>query len=155
MGSSIGWNPAAKRREMRLPDLRYLLLKTEDPREKGKEGLVQGFASFMLTYEDGREVVYLYEIHLSSRLRGRGLGRKLVGVVEEVGRRAGVEKAMLTVFVVNEGARGFYEGLGYGVDEFSPRPRKFRSGEVKTCDYVILSKALEGGGGRGKKRTVG
>ena len=102
----------------------------------------EGFLSFMLTYEDGREVIYVYEIHLAETLRGGGIGRHLMGMVEEIGRKVGVDKVMLTVFVANERARQFYERLGYGVDEYSPQERRLRGGVVKAPDYVILSKTL-------------
>lgn len=145
--SSMGWSPVKKRREMKLPDLRYVLLKQTHEDESGNWSQGQdmgGFMSFMLTYEDGYEVIYLYEIHLSTQLRGKGLGRKLMDMMEEVGRKAGVEKAMLTVFKKNEAAVGLYEMLGYEVDEFSPRARKLRGGVVKEVDYMILSKSLGG-----------
>ena len=134
--SSMGWHPRSKREEMLLPDLRYLLVRPT--------GTVQteGFLSFMLTYEDGREVAYVYELHLAETLRGGGIGRHLMGLVEEIGRKVGVDKVMLTVFVVNERARQFYARLGYRIDEYSPQERRLRGGIVKTPDYVILSKNL-------------
>ena len=104
---------------------------------------IDAFLSFMLTYEDGYEVIYCYEIHLSESSRGCGLGKHLMGVMERVGREVGVSKSMLTVFLENEGAVRFYERLGYGVDEFSPEPRRVR-GRVIRPDYVILSKSLGG-----------
>lgn len=105
---------------------------------------VEGFCSFMLTYEDGCEVVYCYEVHLAPQARGLGIGKLLMGLVEGVGREVGVEKAMLTVFVENQGARRFYEGLGYEVDDYSPPARRLRGGVVKKPTYVILSKRLQG-----------
>ncbi|KAL8684783.1 MAG: hypothetical protein Q9224_006135, partial [Gallowayella concinna] len=125
-----------KRKEMKLPDLRYLLL-------TDSTALVQGFLSFMLTYEDGHEVIYCYEIHLSPPVQRRGLGMYLMGLMEDVGKRAGVEKSMLTVFVENQAARNFYEKLGYSEDEYSPQPRKMRHGTVKMPTYVILSKSMQ------------
>lgn len=139
--SSIGWLPSKKRKEMRLPDMRYLLVKSVAENTVGG-GEVEGFLSFMLTYEDGYEVVYCYEIHLKPVLRGNGVGKQLIGMMEEVGRKAEVAKAMLTVFVENEGALRFYEKLGYEEDEFSPGPRKLRNGVVKNPTYIILSKSL-------------
>lgn len=101
--------------------------------------------SFMLTYEDGVEVIYCYEIHLAQNFQGKGLGRRLIKMMEEVGREAGVDKAMLTVFVANNAALGFYERLGYEEDEYSPQSRKLRNGVVKKSDYVILSRPLKTG----------
>ena len=137
--SSRGWSPSKKRREMSLPDLRYLLLKPKSSTDVP----IEGFISFMLTYEDGHEVIYCYEIHLSPQLHGHGVGKYLMGMMEEVGRRAGVEKVMLTVFLKNQRGLAFYEKLGYREDDFSPQPRKLRNGVIKNPDYVILSKPLK------------
>ena len=137
--SSAGWHPSSKRREMRLPDLKYLIVHCNDTNGDPK---VEAFLSFMLTYEDGFEVVYCYEVHMLPRLRGHGLGRHLVELMEGVGSLTGVEKAMLTVFVRNEDAMKFYQRLGYAEDDFGPEPRKLRNGVVKVPDYMILSKLL-------------
>jgi len=134
--SSVGWRPRQKRKEMILPDMRYLLVKQAD--SSGPEG----FLSFMITYEDGKEVLYVYEVHLAESLRGGGLGRQLMTLVEDVANKVGLEKIMLTVFMANEGARRFYAGLRYTVDDYSPKPRRLRGGVVKEADYVILSKKL-------------
>ncbi|MCJ1357876.1 MAG: hypothetical protein MMC33_007872 [Icmadophila ericetorum] len=137
--SSLGWKPKHKAKEMVLPDMRYLLV-----RRAGSD-LTDGFLSFMLTYEDGHEVIYCYELHLDSSSRGCGLGTHLMGIMESVGRKVGVEKSMLTVFLENAAAVRFYERLGYGLDEFSPQPRRVRN-RVINPDYVILSKALRSKG---------
>ena len=142
--SSLGWHPAKKRREMRLPDLKYVLVKpvwqiSDWERDVGRVG---GFMSFMLTYEDGIDVIYCYEIHLKPCYQDKGLGTCLIQLLKEVGKKAGVQKAMLTVFRVNQTARTFYEKLGYREDEYSPQPKKLRGGIVKESDYIILSKTL-------------
>ncbi|KAJ5096048.1 hypothetical protein NUU61_005404 [Penicillium alfredii] len=185
--SSMGWSRTKKRKEMKLPDMKYLIVredpktsnndnndnndnsninknnKNEDrshlPTEEGGEeqrdvppddlvpqpapAPVLGFLSFMVTYEDSKEVVYCYEIHLSPTARGWGIGKMLMGRMEEIGRLVGLEKAMLTVFKSNESARRFYERVGYEIDEYSPRPRKLRNGTIKDVDYLILSKKLK------------
>ena len=222
--SSQGWHPGKKKREMKLPDLRYILLKDvvdvaaehspgvndckpESPalqklktRETSYSGLkretstgtedvetrqssrelnhvtqgvhddlepgfdvdtctgasgtaspsidtlldprIAAFLSFMLTYEDGQEVIYCYELHIIQALRGKSLGRGLMNVMEEIGRRVGVAKAMLTVFASNDKAYKFYTALGYTVDEYSPTARKLRNGVIKEPDYLILSRSL-------------
>ncbi|MCJ1242028.1 hypothetical protein MMC14_010035 [Varicellaria rhodocarpa] len=134
--SSIGWSASKKRKEMRLPDLRYLLIK------ESATSLPEGFLSFMLTYEDGHEVIYCYEIHLSAHLQRCGLGKHMVAMMEDVGSKVAIEKAMLSVFVKNQAAMSFYDTMGYQIDEFSPEPRTLRNGRVKEPDYVILSKVL-------------
>lgn len=159
--SADGWHPARKRREMRLLDMRYILLgRSSLLCPEVEMGLpVAGFLSFMLTVEDGIEVIYCYEIHLEKYVRGRGVGKRLMGHLEEVGRRAEVKKAMLTVFKRNEAAVQFYERLGYEEDEYSPRPKKLRNGVVKELDYMIMSKSLISGvmnheEGRQRKRKA-
>lgn len=177
--SSAGWSRTKKRKEMKLPDMKYLILRSplDTSGESGggqaaaeqqsdnadsntasptpKESVqpvsasstasrdVSGFLSFMVTYEDGKEVVYCYEIHLSPAARGRGVGRSLMDRMEGIGRAVGLEKAMLTVFKSNEIALRFYERLGYEIDEYSPQPRKLRNGTIKEVEYLILSKRLK------------
>lgn len=153
--SGVGWSPAKKKDEMRLPDLKYIVLKmnsrteVEDELEYAaclggfhQEEDVEGFMSFMVTYEDGKEVIYCYEIHLALHLIGKGFGRYLMSCFEEIGCRVGVEKAMLTVFKSNTSALKFYEKLGYIEDDYSPKARLLRNGTVKEPSYVILSKTL-------------
>ena len=142
--SSVGWHPKQKLKEMRLPDLRYMLVR-EIVQDKTQVSPIGGFASFMLTYEDGEEVIYVYEIHLTVGLRGKGFGKHLMTIIEEVGRRAGMAKCMLTVFSCNAAAIAFYTRIGYQIDEFSPEPRKLRNGVIKEPDYNILSKPLQNG----------
>ena len=147
--SADGWHPVQKRKEMRLRDMRYILLGRSSSSSSRTEGgmcvPVEGFLSFMLTWEDGVEVVYCYEIHLSEHVRGRGVGKRLMGFLEEVGRKAEVKKVVLTVFKRNKAAVEFYERLGYEEDEYSPRPKKLRNGVVKELDYLIMSKSLISG----------
>lgn len=157
--SGIGWSRSKKRKEMQLPDMKYLIVRGAErsleeqqqqqvkadepgvPASLENSGIV-GFLSFMVTYEDGKEVVYCYEIHLSPMARGKGLGALLMNQMEDIGRLVGLEKAMLTVFKSNTTARRFYEKGGYEIDEYSPQPRKLRNGTIKEFDYLILSKRL-------------
>lgn len=172
--SGAGWSRPKKRKEMKLPDMKYLILRDaglytataakagagvepsagagtdarsteaepDSTREPGNVD-VRGFLSFMVTYEDEKEVIYCYEIHLAPMARRRGLGGILMDRMEEIGRLVGLEKAMLTVFKSNEDARRFYQKGGYVVDEYSPQPRRLRNGTIKEFDYEILSKDLK------------
>lgn len=166
--SSMGWSRRKKAEEMRLPDLRYVLLRSADPpledsdlsegagrggqekeeKKRDTAGELLGFMSFMLTYEDGIEVIYLYEIHLRESLRGCDVGARLIATLEAAGRATRMRKVMLTVFRANKAALRFYDRLGYAVDDFSPPPRKLRGGIVKEPDYLILSKELPGADAR-------
>lgn len=60
--SKDGWKPRSKRKEMELLDMKYFLVKND-------QDVVEGFCSFMPTYEDDIPVIYLYEIHLGSGLQ--------------------------------------------------------------------------------------
>ena len=60
--SKDGWKPQAKKQEMKLLDLKYLLVKHDNQ--------VQGFCSLMPTYEDDYPVIYCYEIHLAPAVQG-------------------------------------------------------------------------------------
>ncbi|KAI6769891.1 hypothetical protein HG530_004520 [Fusarium avenaceum] len=132
--SSLGWHAAAKKKEMRSPDLRYILVKDDS-------GEIKGFTSFMPTFENHEPVIYCYEIHLKPELQGTGLGKKLMSYYTDVAENIPtVEKAMLTCFVSNESALKFYEKLGFTKDDYSPRERKLRGGKVVVPDYVILSR---------------
>ncbi|RAL15940.1 N-terminal L-serine N(alpha)-acetyltransferase NAT4 [Aspergillus homomorphus CBS 101889] len=150
--SSIGWSPPKKRSEMRLPDMKYLVLRrassggeggADSGPEADAEADVLGFLSFMVTYEDGFEVVYCYEVHLAAAMQRQGLGAQLMRVFLRIGERVGMQKAMLTVFRANGAAIRFYERLGFRVDESSPRPRRLRNGTVKDPDYRILSRVYD------------
>jgi N-alpha-acetyltransferase 40 len=136
-GSATKWSRRKKREEMLLPDMRYVLLGSDS------ESGLAGFISFMITYEDGHEVVYIYEIHLRAAERGSGWGTMLMDIAEQIGWEVGVEKAMLTVFKSNEKAVRWYLKSGYRRDKYSPGPRKFRDGTVKEAKYHILSKELK------------
>ncbi|KAF2184966.1 acyl-CoA N-acyltransferase [Zopfia rhizophila CBS 207.26] len=168
--SSIGWNPREKQKEMLDKDMRYLLLRRDSSSETSTPNVstptssaspppsslntstILGFLSFMLTYDDppyaDRPVLYIYEVHLSEVLRGKGVGSHLVQVAETVARRIGIEKCMLTVFNRNEGARRLYARLGYHRDGCSPPDREVRGRRIES-DYVILGKMVGGSGGEG------
>ncbi|KAH7326996.1 acyl-CoA N-acyltransferase [Rhexocercosporidium sp. MPI-PUGE-AT-0058] len=133
--SKDGWKPRAKKREMKLLDLKYLVVK--------RDGKVEGFVSFMPTEEDDHPVVYCYEIHLGEELRGSGLGATLMQYLLTIAQAIpSTAKVMLTVFTRNERAVSFYNKLGYTKDEFSPPPRILRNGTKVEAEYVIMSKAI-------------
>ncbi|KAK6527096.1 hypothetical protein TWF281_010288 [Arthrobotrys megalospora] len=136
--TSRGWHPRKKKEEMKHPAMRYLVLSADN----GVESTFVGFLEFMITEEEGSEVIYTYELDLLPAYQKLGLGKKLLDVAEEFGKRVGVEKAMLTVFDSNKGARRFYEREGYDLDEISPDPKILRNGTIKPSTYHILSKAF-------------
>ncbi|KAK4124285.1 hypothetical protein N657DRAFT_644499 [Parathielavia appendiculata] len=135
--SAAKWHPDKKLKEMRSPELRYILVK-----EKGTE-TIRGFTSFMPTYEEGQPVIYCYEIHLQPDLQRTGLGTLLMGFHSNVASNLPpITKVMLTCFLSNQRGLDFYRKLGFEKDDISPSPRKLRHGKVFTPDYVIMSKPV-------------
>lgn len=61
--ASVGWHPGMKKKEMKSPDLRYILVKDGG-------GTVRGFTSLMPTFENHEPVLYCYEVHLLPELQG-------------------------------------------------------------------------------------
>ncbi|KAI0881408.1 acyl-CoA N-acyltransferase [Annulohypoxylon maeteangense] len=138
--SLIGWKPDKKLTEMKSPELRYIIV-------KDSTGIIRGFTSLMPTYEEGEPVVYCYEIHLKPELQGAGLGRMLIGFLENVAvNTPPIEKVMLTCYLSNERALAFYKKAGFEKDEISPEPRKLRFGKEFIPDYVIMSKLVSRSG---------
>jgi len=165
--SSLRWSSPHKKKEMRHPAMRFLVLsrtttttsggdggasdggKTErsdgggDWEESDREGgEVLGFTSFMVTEENDREVIYCYELQLVPEAQGNGYGKVLMTMLEGFGRNVGLTMAMLTVFTENTGAIRFYQRIGYDKDVWSPKPRQLRNGEVREPDYFIFSKQI-------------
>lgn len=134
---SFGWHPKQKKEEMKEVEMRYLLVRQHD------DETIHGFLSFMVTRDSVPlvPVLYIYEVHLAESLRGIGLGPHLMHVVEGIANRIGVEKLMLTCFLSNSKAHGFYLKRGYIADECTPQDRKTR-GKVVKADHVIMSKSL-------------
>lgn len=118
--------------------------KKQDPVPVAEDKIL-GFMSYKYDVDDppnqNRPVVYLYEIHLETQLRGRYVGTMLLRFLDKVAHGAKISKIMLTVFKSNKGARAFYEGLGYTEDECSPEGRVTRNGVIAP-DYLIMSKKM-------------
>jgi GNAT superfamily N-acetyltransferase len=151
------WHPDKKLKEMKSPELRYILVKEKDT------GAIHGFTSLMPTYEEGQPVIYCYEIHLQPGLQGyciqtepdsalqaaelthrrTGLGSLLMSFHSTVAANLPpISKVMLTCFLSNQRGLDFYRKLGFEKDEISPGPRKLRYGKTFTPDYVIMSKPV-------------
>lgn len=116
--STIGWSSREKVAEMKEQGLIYILIKskaTEELRknnantEKSQETV--GFASFMTTWENEEPVIYCYELQLPKSLRGLGVGKTILCIIESVGIALGMPKCMLTVFSANP-AYEFYKRRG-------------------------------------------
>lgn len=139
--SSFGWHPKRKRREMLEDEMKYLLVRMPAGEQAGEA--VEGFLSYMVTHDSipSVPVLYVYEIHLSEKLRKTGLGSHLMHLAERIATSIGLEKVMLTCFLSNEKALEFYRRHGYEKDICSPDDRRTRKKVVKV-DYMIMSKRV-------------
>lgn len=57
--------------------------------------------------------LFVYDIRLDERYRGRGHGKAAMLFAEEEARRRGLDRVALNVFGGNEAARALYRSLGY------------------------------------------
>lgn len=145
--SGWGWHPKRKKREMKEQEMRYLTVRRSSwgaDKQERHDSNFQGFLSFMLTHDStpAMPVLYIYEIHLSKEVRGKGLGLHLLKTAEAIARKTGVKKVMLTSFLSNTNALSFYQKHGFRTDACSPGDRRTRNKVVK-ADYVIMSKEVD------------
>ncbi|KAK6434297.1 hypothetical protein LTR95_009517 [Oleoguttula sp. CCFEE 5521] len=157
--SSFGWHPSRKRSEMIEDDMRYFLVRRQDAsptiEKQGKTRIdtsIEGFLSFQICHDSVPlvTVLYIYEIHLSASLRGLGMGAHLMQLAEDIAAKVQVEKVMLTVFVSNSKALGFYRSRGYVVDACSPGDRRTRN-KIVRMDHFIMSKIVKREAGESKE----
>lgn len=60
---------------------------------------------------------WLYYVAVSPEAQGAGLGRRMIAAGERWMAKRGIQKSQLIVRATNARVRGFYESLGYGVQE--------------------------------------
>lgn len=103
VGLTRPWNDPHKDIERKLAVQPELFLVADDGTE------VVG--SVMAGYDGHRG--WLYYLAADPARRGEGIGRMLVAAAEELLLAMGCPKVQLMVRPDNEGARGFYDALGY------------------------------------------
>ena len=69
--------------------------------------------------EQLRPVLWVYDLRVDERFRGRGFARAAMEFAEEEARRRGLGHVALNVFGGNEPARRLYRSLGYREDAVS------------------------------------
>ena len=93
----------------------YIFLVIED------EKAAVGYAWIELKYYPenpfklAREFVYVHQISISSHVRSKGYGTKLMAKIEEIAKTNGITTIELDYWVKNEGAKRFYEKQDYVV----------------------------------------
>ena len=86
------------------------------------DGEPLGFAVVFQSFSTwrGSRGVYVQDLYVADRARGRGIGRQLLGAVADWARQRGATYLRLSVDKDNDGAQTFYEraGLKWRDDEF-------------------------------------
>lgn len=100
-GSEWPTEEKVKRKEMVAPEARYIFV-YEDPdvdrdqrsslaeKEKSasyKAAAIVGFVHFRFILEEEVPVLYVYEIQLETRLQGKGLGKFLMELIEQIAHK--------------------------------------------------------------------
>jgi ribosomal protein S18 acetylase RimI-like enzyme len=131
-----GWDGESKWEELFAPEARYLICQQiEEPHA------VLGFSHFRFTIDDDGDpaeaVLYVYELQLAEGARRKGLGLRMMQILEALAAKHCMAKTMLTVFNENAGAMSFYRNkAGYDIDASSP------SCWDRDEDFEILSKPV-------------
>ncbi|GLT28798.1 hypothetical protein SLA2020_037050 [Shorea laevis] len=144
-GSEWAEEEKVKRREMVSPDARYIFVH-EVPNAVANagqdKGLMVGFVHYRFTLEEEIPVVYVYEVQLESRVRGKGLGKFLMQLIELIARKNHMGAVVLTVQKANLSAMNFYTSkLRYTISSISPS-RVNPLAEVEKS-YEILCKTFD------------
>ena len=79
-----------------------------------REGFAVGFALFFHSYSTwrGRRGIYLEDLYVTERFRGRGVGQLLLAALAGLARRRGCARLEWSVLNWNAPAIGFYQQLG-------------------------------------------
>ncbi|KAI4528805.1 hypothetical protein K525DRAFT_256095 [Schizophyllum commune Loenen D] len=125
LASSWGWHPEDKLEELFHPDARFILVRR--PLDEGL-GEVVAFLSFRFDMEEGKEVAYLYEVHVCSSCRRQGLGRILT---DQLCRIASHYKMSSVIFVLHPTSPGY-------TDEGSESDEEWVDEDGEADDYRIL-----------------
>eukprot|EP01113_Clastostelium_recurvatum_P044298 TRINITY_DN7465_c0_g1_i1.p1 TRINITY_DN7465_c0_g1~~TRINITY_DN7465_c0_g1_i1.p1 ORF type:complete len:227 (-),score=51.14 TRINITY_DN7465_c0_g1_i1:667-1347(-) len=131
-----GWSDEKKMRE--LTDNDSLFITAIDQVSQEPVGFL--FFRFLLDddrEEEDKEVLYVYELQLESKVQGHGLGRILMITAELIARKQNMKGVELTCFTANDKAIKFYTTqMKYNIDETSPSIATPEKG----LKYEILSK---------------
>ncbi|KAF8350004.1 acyl-CoA N-acyltransferase [Amanita rubescens] len=101
-----------------------------------KETDLVAYGMFRFEVDESSDVLYCYELQVSSSARRNGLGKMMMQQLWKIGSSWKMEKLMLTVLKGNTTAVEFYKQLNFVIDETSPS--KFQ----QEVDYEIMSSSL-------------
>jgi len=140
-----GWNSLEKRRELNHQNAKFVFAvekkkkrcdddgSTKSEEEMEDEEVPVAFAHFRFEVDDDDVAsVYIYELQVERTKKRLGLGRLLMRACEKIAVELGLKHMALTVLKKNEGARAFYEKIGYEETDHAPAD----------AHYVILRKRV-------------
>ncbi|ETW07906.1 hypothetical protein H310_02314 [Aphanomyces invadans] len=129
--STWGFDMEKKRVELFEDAARYIVVERTP-------GQIDAFLHFRFVEDEGDAVVYVYEIQVGPGMQRQGLGKRLMQLLQLIGRKYKMKLILLTVFKSNIAAMKFYtEKMGFVIDDTSP------SAQGDTSEsYEILSKSL-------------
>ncbi|GJM86998.1 hypothetical protein PR202_ga02908 [Eleusine coracana subsp. coracana] len=148
-----------KRREMVAPEARYLFVKqqysngwinensmkldagVEYMHAECEKDRLLGFVHYRFVMEEELPVVYVYELQMEPSAQGKGLGKFMMQLIEEIACKSQMGAVMLTVQKANTLAMTFYNKLGYVISSTSPSRVDPQIGLEKS--YEILCKAFD------------
>lgn len=144
--SSWGYDAAEKDAEFASDLARFLVLLTASTSNNTDKQEVLAFSHFRLDHNNdnnNEDELYVWEIQVDAGHRGRGYGRLLMSVLEQLAVSSysnsnnNVGRIALTVFRCNQAALGFYKSLRFvALDAASSN-----DGDEEE-DYVVLYKKL-------------
>ena len=91
------------------PGAGQLIFRVEDE----ETGQAYGYLWLAEREISGRRVIWIYDVSIDERFRGRGLGRETMRLAEAEAKVRGLDRIDLNVFGGNDVARGLYRSLGY------------------------------------------
>lgn len=124
-----GWNKDRKVEEMMDEGAWYLIARE-------KNGTLLAFSHFRFDMDIGDPVLYCYEVQVEAEGRRRGLGQRVLLVLEKLATATRMLCVRLTVLTHNPSASAFFRACGYSLDETSPS-------KDLVAHYEILSKSTD------------
>nr|XP_021193614.2 N-alpha-acetyltransferase 40 [Helicoverpa armigera] len=125
-----GWNRDRKVEEMTDEGAWYLIARE-------KNGTLLAFSHFRFDMDFGDPVLYCYEVQVEAEGRRRGLGQRVLIVLEKLANATRMRCVRLTALTHNPSASAFFRACGYSLDETSPS-------KDEAAHYEILSKSTDG-----------
>uniref|UniRef100_A0A914UNG9 N-alpha-acetyltransferase 40 n=1 Tax=Plectus sambesii TaxID=2011161 RepID=A0A914UNG9_9BILA len=128
--SQWGYDEPSKKAELLATTARFIIVYVEE--ESGKKPIA--FCHYRFDMDHGYATLYCYEIQVVPECQAKGIGSILMSILDTIGRKAGMDKLMATVFAYNEKSLGFFHKIGFTTDETCPT-------EEEGLDYLLLSKS--------------